>query len=124
MQSMTQTVLGPTNPETAAVNVEACRLAGAVGRLMASYQSGMLALERVRSGGKQHVVVQHIHQPRISQMDRRASCSTRQISQLYQKFALQGKAQSRWVQRVKAKSARFSLRRPLNLFDKHRQEVT
>jgi hypothetical protein len=54
--------LSPTHPETAAVNVDACRLPGAVGRLMNSYQSGMLALERVRSGGKQHVVVQHIHQ--------------------------------------------------------------
>ena len=54
--------LSPTHPETAAVNVEACRLANAAGRLMASYQSGLLALERMRSGGKQHVVVQHIHQ--------------------------------------------------------------
>ena len=44
------------------MNVEACRLANAIGRLSTSYQSGMLALERVRSGGKQHVVVQHVHQ--------------------------------------------------------------
>jgi hypothetical protein len=54
--------LNPTHPETAAANVEACRLANAIGRLTTSYQSGMLALERVRSGGRQHVVVQHIHQ--------------------------------------------------------------
>jgi hypothetical protein len=54
--------LSPTHPETAAVNVEACRLAGAVGRLTTSYQSGMLALDRMRSGGKQHVVVQYVHQ--------------------------------------------------------------
>jgi hypothetical protein len=54
--------LSPTHPATAALNVEACRLAGTVGRLMTSYQSGMLALERVRSGGKQHVIVQHVHQ--------------------------------------------------------------
>jgi hypothetical protein len=56
------TNLSPSHREMAALNVEACRLANAIGRLSTSYQSGMLALERVRSGGRQHVVVQHIHQ--------------------------------------------------------------
>ena len=38
-----------------------------------------------------------------STMDRRASCSARQILQLCQQLTLAGKAQSRWVQQVKAK---------------------
>jgi hypothetical protein len=42
-------------------NQEICRLAGSVARLTASYQSGLLALQRVRSGGRQVVTVQHIH---------------------------------------------------------------
>ena len=54
--------LSPTHPETMAVTADACRLANTMARLTTSYQSGVLALERVRSGGKQHVVVQHIHQ--------------------------------------------------------------
>jgi hypothetical protein len=54
--------LSPPHPDTAALKVEACRLAGAAGRLMNSYQSGMLALEQMRSGGRQHVVVQYVHQ--------------------------------------------------------------
>jgi hypothetical protein len=54
--------LSPTHSATAAANVEACRLANAIGRLTTSYQSGMVTLERMRSGGKQHVVVQYVHQ--------------------------------------------------------------
>ena len=54
--------LSPTHPETMAVTADACRLGNTIGRLTTSFQSGMLALERVRSGGKQHVLVQHIHQ--------------------------------------------------------------
>jgi hypothetical protein len=42
-------------------NQEICRLAGTIARLTASYQSGLLALQRVRSGGRQVVTVQHIH---------------------------------------------------------------
>jgi len=44
------------------LNAEACRLATAIGRLTTSFQSGMLTLERARSGGRQHVVVQYVHQ--------------------------------------------------------------
>ena len=40
---------------------EVCRLGLVVARLAASYQSGLLALQRVRSGGKQVVTVQHVH---------------------------------------------------------------
>ncbi len=54
--------LSPTHPETMAVMGDVCRLGNTMARLTTSFQSGMLALERVRSGGKQHVVVQHIHQ--------------------------------------------------------------
>jgi hypothetical protein len=42
-------------------NEQICRLAGTVARLTASYQSGFLALQRVRSGGRQVVTVQHVH---------------------------------------------------------------
>jgi hypothetical protein len=54
--------LSPTHPETMAVTADACRLGNTMARLTTNFQSGLLALERVRSGGKQHVVVQHIHQ--------------------------------------------------------------
>ena len=40
---------------------EVFRLGLAVARLAAAYQSGLLALQRVRSGGKQVVTVQHVH---------------------------------------------------------------
>ncbi len=45
-----------------AANVRACRLAGAISRMSASYQQGLLTLQRKRSGGNQHVTVKHIHQ--------------------------------------------------------------
>jgi hypothetical protein len=40
--------------------LNATRLAGAVGRIMSSYQQGMLTVQRLRSGGKQVVTVQHV----------------------------------------------------------------
>jgi hypothetical protein len=45
-----------------AANVRACRLAGAISRLSATYQQGLLTLQRKRTGGSQHVTVKHIHQ--------------------------------------------------------------
>jgi hypothetical protein len=45
-----------------AANVRACRLAGAISRLSATYQQGLLTLQRKRTGGNQHVTVKHIHQ--------------------------------------------------------------
>jgi hypothetical protein len=45
-----------------AANVRACRLAGVVSRLSATYQQGLLTLQRKRTGGNQHVTVKHIHQ--------------------------------------------------------------
>ena len=40
----------------------ACRLAGAISRLSAAYQQGLLTLQRKRTGGGQQVTVKHIHQ--------------------------------------------------------------
>jgi len=43
------------------LSVEAGRLMNASARMMDSYQRGMLTLERIRSGGRQTVVVQHVN---------------------------------------------------------------
>lgn len=40
--------------------VEAARLVNSAARLMQVYQEGLLALFRIRRGGKQTVVVQHV----------------------------------------------------------------
>jgi hypothetical protein len=53
-------VIDPNKREAA--NVRACRLAGAISRMSVTYQQGMLALQRKRTGGNQHVTVKHIHQ--------------------------------------------------------------
>src|SRR4029079_2623274 len=42
-------------------NVEVCRLGATMARLTACFQSGLLALQRVRAGGRQVVTVQHVH---------------------------------------------------------------
>src|SRR4051794_7633885 len=52
-------VIAGGSQETA--NVQACRLAGAVSRLNTTFQQGVLALQRMRSGGRQVVTVQHVH---------------------------------------------------------------
>lgn len=41
--------------------VDQVRLLNAGARLMETYQKGMLALHKVRTGGKQTVIVQHVH---------------------------------------------------------------
>lgn len=41
--------------------VEAARLANTAARLIGTFQDGMLALQRIRAGGAQTVVVQHQH---------------------------------------------------------------
>lgn len=43
-------------------SVEASRLTNAAARAFGSYQDGMLALQRIRTGGKQTVQVTHVHQ--------------------------------------------------------------
>src|SRR5215831_1499501 len=53
-------VIDPNKREAA--NVRACRLAGAISRMSASYQQALLTLQRKRTGGNQHVTVKHIHQ--------------------------------------------------------------
>jgi hypothetical protein len=42
-------------------NVEACRLANTAARLLSSFNEGALTLHKLRTGGKQTVVVQHVH---------------------------------------------------------------
>jgi hypothetical protein len=44
-----------------ALSVEAARLAGASARMMAAFQDGLLALDRIRRGGRQTVKVVHQH---------------------------------------------------------------
>ena len=51
-----------TAGEREAANVRACRLAGAISRMSATCQQGLLTLQRKRTGGNQHVTVKHIHQ--------------------------------------------------------------
>jgi hypothetical protein len=41
-------------------SIETARLAGAVARAMDTFQRGMLTLERLRNGGRQVMVVQHV----------------------------------------------------------------
>src|SRR5215467_7580250 len=55
-------VAGSDEGRREAANVRACRLAGAISRLSATYQQGLLTLQRKRTGGNQHVTVKHIHQ--------------------------------------------------------------
>src|SRR5215831_7730853 len=45
-----------------AANVRACRYAGAISRMSATYQQALHTLQRKRTGGNQHVTVKHIHQ--------------------------------------------------------------
>src|SRR5262249_28439278 len=40
--------------------VEACRLANTAARLMSTFQDGMLAFRRLRTGGQQTVIVRHV----------------------------------------------------------------
>lgn len=42
-------------------SVEACRMANAAARLMSAFQDGMTTLQRIRTGGKQTVTVQHVN---------------------------------------------------------------
>ena len=41
--------------------VETARLANAAARLMRTYQESMLTLQKIRTGGRQTMVVQHVH---------------------------------------------------------------
>jgi hypothetical protein len=42
-------------------SIEAARMANTAARLMDTYQRGMLTLDRIRNGGRQNVVVQHVN---------------------------------------------------------------
>ena len=54
-----------------AENLRAGRLAGSIARLMGAYQQGLLTLQRLRSGGKQTVIVQHVQVNEGGQAPRR-----------------------------------------------------
>jgi hypothetical protein len=41
-------------------NIQATRLAGAIARMNGSFQQGIATLQRMRSGGRQVVTVQHV----------------------------------------------------------------
>ena len=41
-------------------NIQGTRLAGAIARMSGAYQSGMTTMQRLRSGGTQRVIVQHV----------------------------------------------------------------
>ena len=41
-------------------NLRVTRLAGAASRLMVAYQQGLVTLDRMRAGGKQTIIVQHV----------------------------------------------------------------
>src|SRR5215207_3652081 len=41
-------------------NVQGARLAGAIARMSGAYQSGMMTMQRLRSGGTQRLIVQHV----------------------------------------------------------------
>jgi hypothetical protein len=47
--------------EQEAANVHAARLTGSIARMMAAFQQGALTLERLRNGGRQVVIVQHVN---------------------------------------------------------------
>ena len=49
------------------LNMETCRMAGAVTRMMGSYQQGLLTLHRLRTGGTQHVVVERLQQVNVNE---------------------------------------------------------
>ncbi len=52
---------GPDSPRERA-NIQATRLAGAIARMNGAFQQGMTTVHKMRSGGRQVVTVQHVHQ--------------------------------------------------------------
>ena len=50
-----------------AMNMETCRLAGTVTRMMNTYQQGMQTLQRMRTGGTQRVIVQRMQQVNVQE---------------------------------------------------------
>jgi hypothetical protein len=50
----------PKSSSDDAANLRATRLATAMSRVIGAYQQGTAALQRLRSGGQQTVVVQHV----------------------------------------------------------------
>jgi hypothetical protein len=51
----------------ALLNTETCRLAGTATRMMATFQQGAATLQRLRTGGTQRVVVEHMQQVTVEE---------------------------------------------------------
>ena len=49
------------------LNMETCRMAGAVTRMMNSYQQGLLALHRLRTGGTQRVIIERMQAVQVNE---------------------------------------------------------
>jgi hypothetical protein len=46
-------------------NIQATRLASAAARMMLAYQSGALAMQRLKAGGRQQMTVQHLYVTKV-----------------------------------------------------------
>jgi hypothetical protein len=77
-----------------AANVRACRLA--ISRMSATYQQGLLTLQRKRTGGNQQVTVKHIHQQVNVTQGGQAVVAARQGNEQGQGTAREGEARKRW----------------------------
>jgi hypothetical protein len=51
--------------ENQSQNIEVWRLANSIARMEATYQSGLMTLQRLRSGGRQEVVVKHLQMTEV-----------------------------------------------------------
>jgi hypothetical protein len=49
------------------LNMETCRMAGAVTRMMGSYQQGLLTLHRLRTGGTQRVIIERMQAVQVNE---------------------------------------------------------
>ena len=52
----------PKGQQSETNNVQCARLTGAIARMMGAYNDGALTLKTLRTGGRQTVVVKHVHQ--------------------------------------------------------------
>ena len=59
LESISPHQLNMQNPER--LNQETCRLAGAVTRMMGTFQQGVLTVQKLRTGGQQRVIVEQHH---------------------------------------------------------------
>jgi hypothetical protein len=58
LESLERTTAGSSSYQS--LNTETCRLAGAINRMQATFFDGALTLQKLKTGGKQIVTVQHV----------------------------------------------------------------